>query len=107
MVPTHSQRTACVIPLSQGLSLNLDLGWQPANPPASGPSSGVRGLYAAISGLLFLMCTDVYLHVYMCTHMPGAPGGQKRPSDPLELDLELEMAECWELNSGLLQEHVL
>jgi hypothetical protein len=32
------------------------------------------------------------MNVCMCTYMPGAPGGQKRPSEPLELDLELEMA---------------
>jgi hypothetical protein len=37
----------------------------------------------------------------------GAQRGQKRALDSLELELKVKMLECWELNSGPLQEQLL
>lgn len=40
--------------------------------------------------------------------MPGAHGGQKRESDPLELEMRIvvnhHVGGCWELNSDPLQQ---
>lgn len=41
-----------------------------------------------LSTLVFKMCVNV-LHVFLCStsYVPGADGGQRRVSDPLELEL--------------------
>ena len=57
--------------------------------------------------IYFLCVWLCCLHVYLCTvYMPGAFRGQKRASDPLELELTVVVSHygCWESNPDPLQE---
>ena len=48
------------------------------------------------------------LHVCMCTTcLPGAPGGQKRASDPLELELKSDLGLLEERQGFLITEPCL
>ena len=56
-----------------------------------------------------LFCISVWVFCLCAVCVSGALSGQKRVSDPLELEFngcELPCG-CWELNLGLLEEHPL
>lgn len=57
-------------------------------PPQTCGGGGGGGLLSQVS-LFYFMCVCVfYMYVCMCTtHVPGACGGWKAASDPLELEL--------------------